>query len=109
MFAKSIALAAAAVALTATTASANAFGIGESQPSKSVVELELVIADAPGTVEVYEYSFGQPGELLGTTEVMAGANADVRVNVGNSIKHDIVAVLRVDGEVVATRDFDTLR
>ena len=38
--------------------------------------------------------------------VNAGANSDVRVNVQYPPLDDIIAVLRIDGEIAATRDYD---
>ena len=106
---KTTLIAAAAVALTASSASANAFGFGDTLEDKSTLELGLVLADNAGTVEIYDYSRGQQGALLGVESVQAGANSDVRVNVGSQYKNDVIAVLRVDGEVAATKTFDIAR
>ena len=105
---KSIALVAATVAATASAASAeNYFEFGERLESSSILELGLVRADAEGVVEIYDYSHGEIGALLGTETVHAGANRDVRVNLGmRPLSHDVVAMLKVDGQVVARRDYD---
>ena len=37
---------------------------------------------------------------------MAGANSDVRVNIGHRHNLDVVAQLVIDGQVVASKDYD---
>ena len=104
---KSIALAAATTAATASVASAdNYFAFGERLDSNSVLELGLVRAESAGIVEIYDFSKGEVGQLLGTEAVNAGANADVKVNVGIRPKQDVIALLKVDGQTVAQRDYD---
>ncbi len=104
---KSIALVAATIAATASVASAdNYFEFGERLESSSILDLGLVRSEGAGTVEIYDYSRGEIGALLGTETVNAGANADVRVNVGNRPFQDVIALLKVDGQTVAQRDFD---
>ena len=99
---KSIALAAATVAATASAASAdNYFGFKGVLDAGSALELGLVRAEGDGIVEVYDYRLGEPGALLGTEMVNAGANSDVRVKVGIAPRNDVIALLKVDGEVVA--------
>lgn len=107
---KSIALIAATVAATASVASAdNYFEFGERLDNSSVLELGLVRAEGAGTVEIYNFHKGEIGALLGTEMVNAGANADVRVNVGKRPGQDVIALLKVDGETVAERDYDITR
>jgi len=104
---KSIALVAATIAATASVASAdNYFAFGERLDSGSVLELGLVRAESAGVVEIYDFSKGEVGQLLGTETVNAGANSDVKVNVGTSPKQDVIALLKVDGQTVAQRDYD---
>lgn len=107
---KSIALVAATLAATASFASADSyFEFGERLDASSVLDLGLVTAESAGVVEIYDFGTGEIGELLGTETVNAGANPDVRVNVGISPKQDVIAVLKIDGEIVAERDFDITR
>ena len=107
---KSIALVAATLAATASVASAdNYFAFGENLDGASTLEIGLVRAEGAGVVEIYDFHNGELGQLLGTEMVNAGANPDVRVNVGVSPKQDVIAVLKVDGEAVAERDFDIIR
>lgn len=107
---KSIALIAATIAATASVASAdNYFAFGENLESSSVLDLGLVRAEGAGVVEIYDFATGEVGRLLGTEMVNAGANADVRVNVGIRPKQDVIALLKVDGQTVAERDYDIVR
>ncbi len=103
---KTFALAAAAVAITATAASANSFGFQESVEDRNSINVELVKAEGAGTLSIYNLQGGERGALLGATMVSAGANGDVRVNVGNTYKTDVLAVLSVNGQEVASEAFD---
>ena len=104
---KMIALAAATVAATASAASAdNYFAFGDRLDNSSTLELGTVRAAADGVVEIYDGRFGDLGALLGTEEVMAGANSDVRVNVGHGPDADVIAVLKVDGQIVAQQEYE---
>ena len=97
--------AAAATSLTTTAHAENYFGFGERLESSSTLELGTVRAGAAGVVEIYDYRNNSLGQLLGSKDVRAGANPDVHVTVGNPPRFDVVAVLRIDGEIVAQRDF----
>ena len=66
----------------------------------------MVRAEGAGVVEIYDFATGEVGVLLGTETVNAGANSDVRVNVGSRPKQDVIAILKVDGQAVAERDYD---
>ena len=104
---KMIALAAATVAATASAASAdNYFAFGDRLENSSTLELGTVRAAADGVVEIYDGRFGDLGALLGTEDVMAGANKDVRVNVGHGPDADVIAVLKVDGQIVAQQEYE---
>ncbi len=104
---KSFALAAATVAATASMASAfNAFPTGESFEQTDVLEWNFVRAEGAGMVEIYDYHNGVRGELLGTEEVRAGVNTNVKIDLGLGANKDILAVLNVGGQEVLTKDFD---
>ena len=104
---KTIALIAATIAATSTAAAADSyFQYGERLESSSVLDLGLVKAEGAGVVEIYDFSRGEIGQLLGTEAVNAGANTDVKVNVGIRPTMDVIALLKVDGQTVAERDFD---
>lgn len=104
---KTIALAAATVAATASMAAAdNAFPFGEAFDQTDVLEFSTVRADAAGTVEIYDYHNGVRGALLGTEEVRAGVNTNVKIDLGLGANQDILAVLNIDGQDVLTKDYD---
>lgn len=106
---KKITLAAVALAITAGAASANSFGFQEAVDDSAYIEVNRVVADNDGVLEIYNLQAGKQGVLLGATDVHAGANEDLRVNIGNSYKTDVLAVLKVDGQIVATEEFDVAR
>lgn len=95
---KKFAIAATAIALTAGAASADSFfghqdGFDEGDHT---VELNLVRSADAGTVVLESLR----GDVLGSTSVNAGANADVLVNIGGTgVMDDVVAKLIVNGEV----------
>ena len=100
-------IAATAIALTAGAASAdNSFGFGDRLDNASTLELGTVRSASAGVVEIYDGRNGSLGALLGTQNVAAGANTDVRVNVGHGPDADVIAVLKINGQVVATQDYD---
>ena len=107
---KKFALIVAALAATASTASAsNYFGIGENRNSGPTLEVGLVRAEAAGVVNVYNYTKGVQGALLGTQAVRAGANTDVRIDVGHSTAYNVLAVLEINGQAVTSTDFDIVK
>lgn len=75
-------------------------------PKDSVLDLGTITSDGEGVVEVYDYRLGERGDLLGTVDVNQGANADVRLNIGTPPPGDVLAVLNVNGEVVASNVYD---
>ena len=106
-----IVIATAAVALSASVAAADSYFPYSSQfqDRKGVVELDTVTADADGVVEIYNYHGGEIGDLLGSTDVMAGANTNTRVGLGNTPRTDAIALLKIDGQVVATQEIEFRR
>ena len=92
---------ATALVLSAGAASANTFGLSEVQGSPTLLSIGTIVSDGAGVVEVYDRWAGQQGQLLGTEAVRAGANSDVRIPLRFAPHGDVVAVLKVDGEVVA--------
>ena len=103
---KTLAIAAAATLTFAGAASAdNAFTFNNTI-SGSTVELGQVRAADAGVVSLYDFHGGVQGALLGSEEVAAGANFDVRVNLGQRAINDVVAVLTVDGQIVDTQELD---
>jgi hypothetical protein len=68
----------------------------------STVDFDFVRADGAGVVEIYTYNAGQQGDLIGSAPVVAGANDNLRVDVGIGTQLDLIAVLRVGGQIVDT-------
>src|SRR5688572_28308959 len=99
---KLLPLFAAALFVTAGMASAsNTFGLNEVQSSGKLIEFGTVVATGDGVVELYEYQGTQRGRILGTDVVHAGASTVVRLSVGVTAASRLLAVLKVDGDVVA--------
>lgn len=72
----------------------------------STIELGQVRAARAGIVSLYDFHRGSQGALLVTETINAGANYDVRVTLGQPPINDVVAVLIIDGKVVATKEYD---
>ncbi|WP_210528410.1 hypothetical protein [Rubellimicrobium arenae] len=99
---KLLPLLAAAFVATAGVASASSyFGFNEVQSSSNLIQLGTVVSSGAGVVEVYDYRTGQEGRLLGSRTVRAGANTDVKISLAPAYTRDVLAVLKVDGDVVA--------
>ncbi|WP_341368039.1 hypothetical protein [Yoonia sp. BS5-3] len=98
---------AAAVATTGSFAAADSyFENGRTLDRDDTLELGLVRADGAGVVEIYDFHTGVRGALLGTETVQAGANTDVRVNVGFPRTQDVLAVINIEGQDVVTKVYD---
>ena len=95
---KTFAIAATAIALTAGAASANnSLGIlGDIDDRASFVNIDQVRTTGEGFVQIETLR----GDVLGMASVNAGANTDVRINLGLGATNDVVAKLVVDGAVV---------
>ena len=105
---KSITLA-AIVASAATVASADTsyiFDLNTNREAASTVDLDTIRATSDGVVEIYNFHAGEQGALLGTENVFAGANSDVRVQIGAASNDDLLAVLKVNGQVADTFHID---
>ena len=87
----------------------NAFTYGKRLERSSVLNLGTVRAAGDGVVEIYSYHRAEQGLLLGSTDVHGGANRRVRVYVHRRPITDVLAVLKVDGQVVATKEYDVDR
>lgn len=105
---KTTAIALAAVAASATIASADVSYLSNfvmEQERSGQIELGTVRAANDGVVEIYSFHRGVQGDLLGSTNVHAGANADVDVNIARP-STDAIAVLKVNGQIVDTQEID---
>ena len=105
---KTLALASVAAIAVAGSASASNYilDLDASADRGSLIELQTVRADMAGTIEIYDFNAGEQGELLGMTDVQAGANSDVRINLRGQVINDVLAVLVVDGQVVDTLEVE---
>lgn len=74
--------------------------------SANTLDLSTVRAEANGTVEIYDFRAGEQRELLGSTEVFAGANSDVRVEVQVATMFEVLAVFKVSDQVVDMQMID---
>lgn len=102
-----LALALLAGATVAATASADSyFSLATVQESRTQVEFDVVTSDADGVVEVYDFSTGTLGPLLGSKRIHQGANSDVRVRLTPPPFHKVVAVLRIGADPVATQELE---
>src|SRR5687768_16346761 len=99
-----LALVGAATVLGTSASANNSFSLNGVQDSRTQVDLGPVSADAPGVVEVYDFRTGTQGALLGSEAVGTGSNTDVRVALNPPPHQDAIAILRVNGEVVATQE-----
>ena len=98
---------AAAIATTGSFAAADSyFENGRTLDRDDTLELGLVRAESAGIVEIYDFHNGVQGKLLGTETVRAGANTDVRVNVGFERSKDVLAVINIDGQAAVSKVYD---
>ena len=100
-------IAAAAIAIIGSSANADSFiSYQKSLDEDTVLELGTVSSVGDGVIEIYDYHGGRVGALLGSEQIHAGPNANVRVNVNFRPNFDVIAILKVDGQIVVTRDYD---
>jgi hypothetical protein len=96
-----LALSAVALLVAGPSLADSAFSLDRVQDQGNLVELSNVRAEGAGVVEIYDFSRGEVGRLLGSAPVNAGANAEVRIALQGNPLNDALAVIRVDGNVVA--------
>ena len=96
-----IALAAGLLLTTGAASASNTFALSGAQDSQTLIELGTVVADRNGVVEVYDYRTGTEGRLLGSEAVKAGANTNIKISLASLYTDEVLAVLVVDGQVVA--------
>ncbi|SDE46562.1 hypothetical protein SAMN04488567_1789 [Limimaricola pyoseonensis] len=84
----------------------NAFtSLSRIQDNTKIVDVGTVRSGGDGVVELYTFHAGRLGDLIGTERVHAGANSDVRIDTRRPVRGDVMAVLKVDGQIVATHQF----
>ena len=104
---KLITLAASAtLALTSVASADSFFQHGSQLERRTTLDLGLVSSEGAGIISIYDYHRGEQGKLLGTQTVNAGPNYNTRVGVGTRPLNDVIAVLTVNGQIVASRDYD---
>lgn len=96
----------ALVSLASVTSAESYFVCMGSLPTDAMLELGTITSDGPGVVEIYDYRLGEKGKMLGSFEVNEGANPDVRFDLGMPPLGDLLAILTVNGEVVASNVYD---
>jgi hypothetical protein len=107
MTTRTLALTAALVMGSATLASAEStFYLERIQDADDIVRFSNVLAEEDGVVEVYSFRQGRIGDLLGRESVSQGVNSDVMISVRTQPVGDLMAVLKVDGQVVASQEVD---
>ena len=94
---KSTALIAALSLGTAATAEGT-FGFQTIVDDDSSIMIDLVRTSSAGVLAIYDYSTGEFGELLGTADLNAGANADVNVTLDPNNANQLAAVI-YEGEI----------
>lgn len=95
---------AALVGSTTFAAAESTFTLPLVQDDDSIVELGRINADGDGVVHIYALDAGKMGALIGSEAVRVGSNSDVRVPLIDNPKQDAMAVLEVNGQVVATQE-----
>ena len=96
---KTLAIVAASIALTAGAASAsNTFGLLTSvEQGDSYYDISAISTLGEGFVQIETFA----GDIVGSTDLNAGANINTRVQLDNAVStQNLVAKLIVDGEVV---------
>ncbi len=74
------------------------------QDSHHPVQLHTVNAAENGYVEIIDYVAGKKGNVLGSTDIEAGMNEQVRVQISSPTFRDMIAVLYdANGNPVASK------
>ncbi|WP_417249585.1 hypothetical protein [Celeribacter sp.] len=100
-------LIAAGIAVAATAGAASASNIYSSDADFSGTSLEIatVVADAPASLVIYDYSNGTRGDVLGDVMLRSGLSSDVSFQLNSTVVDDVQAELTVNGVVVDTETF----
>ena len=86
------ALVALAVSAVATAAFADHIFVDHTQDSNSYIDVALVSVDTDGYLEAREMIAGEPGRLLDTIQLYAGANDNLRFRHGE-FPNDVMLML----------------
>ncbi|ARO14006.1 hypothetical protein BVG79_00654 [Ketogulonicigenium robustum] len=72
------------------------------EPGKGLT-FDVVNASSPATLEVYTSNGGELGQLVSSQEVGAGATADIRLISTKVPASDLIAQLKINGDVVDSK------
>ncbi len=89
---KTYALIAAATTAFAGAANATIFNMGVEEEGVEVVSIDGVNAPLGSELTMYDYTYGEQGEELGSV-ALAGPSIDVRVQLDGRADGDLLAVL----------------
>ena len=67
--------------------------MAQSQDANDIIVINPLTASDDGFVAIYDHYTGEVGELLGVAKVRKGANAETRVQLGTTVRHDVIAFL----------------
>ncbi len=95
-----VALAASLGTAMAASAAGNFFAQDQTQQASETVRLGDFNSPGAGLVDIYDFRLGTVGDLLGSTTVRGGANADVKVELGTKPTGNVVAILKVNDQMV---------
>lgn len=101
-----LALLAGATCVAPSASAENYVSQATLQGSRTLVEFDVVTSDADGIVEVYDFSTGTLGALLGSKLIHEGANPDVRVSLVPPPFSKAVAILRIGADPVASQEME---
>ena len=87
----------------------NSFALARVQANDSTIELYNVTASADGVVEIYDYNTQMVGNLLGSQVVTKGSTSEVRINLLGRPFNNVLAVMSIEGRVVAEQEIDLRR
>ncbi len=67
--------------------------MAQSQDTNDIIVINPLNASEDGFVAIYDHHAGQVGELLGVARITKGANAQTRVQLGTTVRNDVIAYL----------------
>jgi len=88
----------------ASTAHADSyFASGNVNQTAPMLDTQFVVAEAAGVVKFYEANNGEKTRLIDSFLVNAGVNYDVDVSLDRVEVEEVIAVLEIDGQTVASK------
>jgi len=89
---KTFALIAATTTVLATASNATIFNMGVEEEGVEVVQIDGVNAPSDSMLTMYDYTFGEQGEILGS-KTLAGSEINIRIDLDSGASGDMLAVL----------------